>query len=290
MQFIIVTGMSGAGKSIALKFLEDIDFFCADNLPIELIPKFAEICFRSGSEIENVALGIDIRGGKYFQKLFQELEHIKELGYDYKILFLDSNDETLLKRYKETRRNHPLVKADRLIQGIQQERETLGDLKEKSTYILDTSFLLTRQLKEKINEIFVENKSFNNLMINVLSFGFKYGIPSDSDLVFDVRFIPNPFYIPEMRNLTGEDAEVKEYVMKCESSILFLDKLKDMIEFLIPNYINEGKNQLVISIGCTGGKHRSVTLAKELYDSLKIQGNSVVIEHRDILKDAKKFR
>lgn len=288
MRFVIVTGMSGAGKSQAIKFLEDIGFFCVDNLPPSLIPKFAEICFAPNSEINKVALGIDIRGGRLFSDLFSGLSSVKDNGYNYEILFLDASDDVLVKRYKETRRKHPLALEDRINTGIEKERKILNDVKERASYIIDTSNLLTRQLKEEINHIFLEDKKFESLIITVLSFGFKYGIPNDSDLVFDVRFIPNPYYISDMKELTGNDDKVKDYVMKWSESQQFLNKLKDMVEFLIPNYIKEGKNQLVISIGCTGGKHRSVTLANALYNSLKQCGHRVIIEHRDIDKDSKR--
>ncbi len=286
MRFVIITGMSGAGKSQTIKFLEDIGFFCVDNLPPALIPKFAEICFAPGSEIDKVALGIDIRGGKLFSDLFNGLSYVKDNGFNYEILFLDAPDDVLVKRYKETRRKHPLAFEDRINIGIEKERELLNDVKQKSNYIIDTSNLLTKQLKEEINHIFLEDKKFESLMITVLSFGFKYGIPNDSDLVFDVRFIPNPFYISNMKELTGNDTVVKDYVMQWNESKEFLVKLHNMIEFLIPNYIKEGKNQLVISIGCTGGKHRSVTLANALYDKLKELDHRVIIQHRDINKDS----
>lgn len=282
MQFVIVTGMSGAGKSTVLKILEDLDFFCVDNLPPSLIPKFAEVCFRPGIDIDKIALGIDIRGGKLFDDLIPGLEAISGEDYQYSILFLDASDEALLKRFKETRRSHPLAKNDRIITGIIKERKLLTSIKQKSTHIIDTSQILTRHLREKINDIFVDEKKFNSLMITILSFGFKFGIPTDSDLVFDVRFIPNPFYIHDLKELTGNDTAVSDYVMDCKVSRTFLEKMADMVEFLIPNYINEGKNQLVISIGCTGGKHRSVTLANELYRELTQKGESVIIKHRDI--------
>ncbi len=288
MRFVIVTGMSGAGKSSVTKFLEDIGFFCVDNLPPALIPKFAEICFSPGSEIDKVALGIDIRGGKLFSDLFEGLEMSKQSGFEYEILFLDASDDILIKRFKETRRKHPLVQDERINIGIERERELLQEVKAKADYIIDTSNLLTRQLKEEINHIFLEDKKFESLMVTVLSFGFKYGIPNDSDLVFDVRFIPNPFYIAEMKELTGNDTKVQEYVLQWEESREFLNKLEDMVNFLIPNYIKEGKNQLVISIGCTGGKHRSVTLANALCGDLQQKGHRAVVQHRDIDKDSKR--
>ena len=287
MQFIIVTGMSGAGKSTVLKFLEDLGFFCVDNLPPLLIPKFAEACFKAGSDIEKTALGLDIRGGKLFDDLFTGLESLGE-EYNYSILFLDATNEILLNRYKETRRTHPLSKGDSIINGITKERELLLNIKDKSDYILDTTYSLPRQLKEQINDIFLGNKPFSNLTITILSFGFKYGIPNDTDLLFDVRFIPNPFYIAELKEQTGNDKPVQDYVMSHEVSTNFLKKLIDMIDYLIPHYIKEDKNQLIISIGCTGGKHRSVTLANELYTHMHNNNHSVIINHRDVNKDFRK--
>jgi len=282
MRLVIVTGMSGAGKSTTLKFLEDMGFFCADNLPPSLIHKLAEICCKPGAEIENLALGIDIRGGRLFEDLFTELAELDGTGHDFKILFLDASDEMLQKRYKESRRSHPLAKNERVITGIERERELLHDVKNQSDYIIDTSQTLTQQLKEKLSAIFIEGKKFQNLVVNVMSFGFKYGVPQDVDLVFDVRFIPNPFYIPEMREQTGNDAPVREFVLSHTESSSFLQKLYDMLEFLLPCYIKEGKNQLVIGVGCTGGRHRSVALANELYSALLNRGHYVTTTHRDI--------
>lgn len=286
MQFTIVTGMSGAGKSTVLKILEDLGFFCVDNLPPALIKKFAEICFSPDSGINKVALGIDIRGGNLFIELFNEIDTIIESGFKVDVIFLDANDDVLVQRFKETRRKHPLVSNGRIQDGIQLERELLAEAKKRAKYIVDTSNLLARELREEIVKIFTEGKKYENLIITIMSFGFKYGIPSDSDLVFDVRFIPNPFYIPELRAKNGNDAAIKEYVMGWEITKHFLDKLEDMITFLLPNYIKEGKNQLVISIGCTGGKHRSVSMANELFLKLKEKEYSVNIHHRDITKDA----
>ena len=282
MKFIIVTGMSGAGKSSVLKFLEDVGFFCVDNLPPFLILKFAQMYFEMSTQIKKVAIGIDIRGGKLFNDLFFNLEKIDKANY--KILFLDASDNVLVKRFKETRRVHPIAKAksERIIFGIKKEREILKKVKSRADYIIDTSFMKSNDLKEKINDIFVAKKKFDGLMINIISFGFKYGIPEDSDLVFDVRFLPNPFYIKELKDLTGNDLDVKNYVLKFDLSHKFLDKVLDLINFLIPNYIHEGKNQLVISIGCTGGKHRSVTIANEIYKKLLDSGRNVFINHRDI--------
>ena len=287
MRLVIVTGMSGAGRSTAMKILEDAGYFCVDNLPIPFLDKFAELTASGNSEITKVALGIDIRSGKLLNQLEQILEHMTIQGIDYEILFLDASDEVLVKRYKETRRMHPLAESGRIEQGIVLERERLVFLKKHADYIIDTSKLLVRELKQELDKIFVQNREFKNLMITVLSFGFKYGIPSDADLVFDVRFLPNPYYYEELRKLTGNDKEIQDFVMGFDMAHVFLDKLDDMIRFLVPNYVLEGKNQLVIGIGCTGGKHRSVTLANRLYERLQNQNDyGVKLEHRDIGKDA----
>ena len=283
MRFVIVTGMSGAGKSSALKMLEDFGYFCVDNLPIPLLNKFAELAWSQKSEISKVALGVDIRSGQSFNELEGELEKLPARGIECEILFLDASDTTLVKRYKETRRTHPLAKNGRVDQGIEMERRRLFYLKKSADYIIDTSQMLTRDLHQELEKIFVENKDFKNLMITILSFGFKYGIPADADLVFDVRFLPNPYYIDELKRKTGNEKEVQDYVMGFEISHIFLEKLKDMLRFLIPNYVLEGKNQLVIAIGCTGGKHRSVTLANQLYESFQNQTEyGLRIEHRDV--------
>lgn len=290
MRFVIVTGMSGAGKSTALKMLEDMEYFCVDNLPVPLIDKFVQLIKDSASgEIERVAIGVDIRSGRSLDELKTVLEKISFSGIESEILFLDADDTVLVRRYKETRRSHPLAGAGRVDDGIQKERERLQFLKEYADYILDTSKLLTRELKAELEKIFVENRTFKNLMVTVLSFGFKYGIPQDADLVFDVRFLPNPYYLENLRPLSGNDRPVSDYVMGFEAAHVFSDKLEDMIRFLIPNYILEGKTQLVIAVGCTGGKHRSVTLANELYRRLGENDTyGIRIEHRDIEKDGKK--
>ncbi len=287
MRLVIVTGMSGAGKSTALKMLEDMGYFCVDNLPVPLIPKFAELLAVPGTEMNKAALGVDIRSGQSFRELANVLKVLDEGGCQYEILYLESSDDVLVKRYKETRRFHPLAGSDgRVEDGLKRERELLGFLKKKADYLVDTSHMLTRELKAELNKIFVRNKEYKNLYITVLSFGFKYGIPNDADLVFDVRFLPNPYYIEELRPMSGNDQPVRDYVMNNDTAKQFLTKLTDTVEFLIPNYISEGKTQLVIGIGCTGGKHRSVTLANELYEALKTDSYGVRIEHRDIGKDA----
>jgi len=286
VRFVIVTGLSGAGKSQAIKFLEDHGFFCVDNLPPALLPKFTELCSQANSKIEKVAIVIDIRGGKLFDELFEYLSSMKEQGFCYEILFLEASDQVLIKRFKETRRSHPLSPEGRIITGIEKEKTLLEGLKKRANYIIDTSNLSIRQFKEQINSIFLEGKSFEGVIITVISFGFKYGIPIDSDLVFDVRFIPNPFYIENLKKLTGKDNLVKEYVLQFDESKEFIKRTEDMLEFLIPNYIKEGKSQLIVSIGCTGGKHRSITIAEELAALLGAKGHRVVTEHRDISKDS----
>lgn len=287
MRFVIVTGMSGAGKSTALKMLEDVGFFCIDNLPIPLIPKLSELLSVPNTEINQVALGLDIRSGQNFDELKTSLADLDQSELKYEILFLDASENILVKRYKETRRQHPLSADGRIDQGIREERVKLSYLKDKADYIIDTSQMLTRELKTELDKIFVENRKFKNLYISIVSFGFKYGIPSDADLVFDVRFLPNPYYIDDLRPKSGNDREVREFVMNNEKAQEFMKKLGDMMRFLIPNYILEGKHQLVVAVGCTGGKHRSVTLANELFESLQGAGEyGVKIEHRDIAKDA----
>lgn len=283
MRFVVVTGMSGGGKSTALRMLEDVGFYCVDNLPVLLIEKFVELIATPGGEVRKVALGLDVRADQAFADVQKILEKLKENGYVFEILFMEANDRTLLKRYKETRRMHPLSQGGRIEDGIRKEREILNDTRIKADYVIDTSNLLTRELKEELDRIFVQNEEYNSLMITILSFGFKHGIPADADLVFDVRFLPNPFYIDELKHKTGNDQEVQDYVMGFQEAHIFVDKLTDMIEFLIPNYIKEGKYQLVIGIGCTGGKHRSVTLANKLYERMKnSSGYGVKIAHRDM--------
>ena len=285
MRFVIVTGMSGAGKSTSLKMLEDLGYFCVDNLPVPLIGKFAELANEPNSELSKIAVGIDVRTG--LKKVEDALKSLREAGFSFEILFLECDDDVLVKRFKETRRAHPLVGSGRVEDGIEQERELLRYLKKNASFIIDTSHLLTRELKTEIDDIFSKNKGFGNLFITVLSFGYKYGIPNDADLVLDVRFLPNPYYIDELKFKSGEDKEVRDYVLSFDEANIFLDKCLDLISFLIPNYVLEGKNQLGIAIGCTGGKHRSVTLANELFNRLKDNDQyGLKIEHRDIDKDS----
>ncbi|QQY80881.1 RNase adapter RapZ [Keratinibaculum paraultunense] len=285
MEFVIITGMSGAGKSQAMKAMEDMGYYCMDNLPPTLLPKFAELCCKSKGTIDKVAVVVDIRGGIFFQDLFDSLEELEKMNVKYRILFLDAEDPVLVKRYKELRRPHPLNPHGRIIDGIEEERVLLENIKNRADYIIDTSKLTIGMLKEEISKIFVEGEEFRQLTISVVSFGFKHGILLDADLVFDVRFIPNPYYIPELRDLTGEDKAVKDYIFAWEQTNTFLEKLLDMLEFLIPYYIKEGKTQLIIGIGCTGGRHRSVAITNKIVDELKGKGHRAIASHRDYKLD-----
>jgi UPF0042 nucleotide-binding protein len=286
MRFVVISGLSGAGKTQAIRCLEDLGYFCVDNLPATLIPKFAEACYQTDGKIDKIALVIDIRGGKFFDDLFQSLNFLKDQNLEYEILFLDAKDETLIKRFKESRRKHPLAPEGRILNGITMERNRLKEVKDRANNIIDTTKLSPRELREKLIGIYSEDGQVENeLMITVLSFGFKYGIPVDSDLVFDVRFLPNPFYIPELKPFSGNDKAVKDYVFGFDVTKDFADKLEDMAKFLIPHYLKEGKRQLIISIGCTGGRHRSVAIANETYERLKNNGHKVTLDHRDINED-----
>ena len=286
MRFIIVTGLSGAGKTEATRSLEDMGYFCVDNLPPKLIPKFAEACVQSQGKINKVALVIDIRGGIFFDDLFESLNYLKKQEFKYEILFLDASDEVLVKRFKESRRSHPLAPGSRIITGISNERKKLREVKDRADIIIDTSKYAIKDLREEMNKNYGDAiQPENQLSVTVLSFGFKYGIPVDSDLVFDVRFIPNPFYIPELKPYSGNDEPVKDYVLKQEETKAFIEKTVDLLEFLIPNYKKEGKRQLIISIGCTGGRHRSVAIANSIYENLSNKNFNMSVEHRDIKED-----
>jgi len=287
MRLVIVTGMSGAGKSITLNRLEDAGYFCIDNLPLVFMPMLSE--FTNTVTEGKIAIGLDVRSGDSLKSLEKVLTEMEEKRISYETLFLECSNDVLVKRYKETRRMHPLSREGRVDTGIEEERKRLSSLKKKADYIIDTSRMLTRELQAELTQIFVNNKKISNLRITVLSFGFKYGVPSDSDLVFDVRFLPNPYYLPELRQQTGNDIAVQNYVMASEEADEFLWRLEEMIQFLLPNYTKEGKNQLVIAIGCTGGKHRSVTLTNEIYKRLtQDEVYSIQMEHRDIEKDTKR--
>lgn len=286
MQFLIVSGLSGSGKSSAMHVLEDIGFYCIDNMPPQLIGKFAEICSQSEGKIDKVAIAVDIRGGDLFKNIADDLEALSNQGLNYKVLFIEANDDVLIKRYRETRRKHPLDEESHgsLDRAISAEREMLHPLREMANYYVDTSFLSTAQLKESVKNLFLDDAS-DSMIVKVISFGFKYGATTEADLVFDVRCLPNPFYVPELKNLTGCDSVVRDYVMGFSQAGELLKKLKDLADFLIPLYIKEGKSQLVIGFGCTGGKHRSVTFANIFAEYLKDKGMRVRISHRDINKD-----
>ena len=284
MKIIIVTGMSGSGKTVALKMFEDFGYYCVDNLPVELVSNFVELTIDSERGMKGVAVGIDIRSG--LDGLDGVIDELKHKKINMEILFLEADDEALIKRYKETRRNHPLAADGRLIDGIHLERQRLAFLRAKADRIMDTGRMLTKELKQELRAIYVDGKSFNNLFVTVLSFGYMYGIPDDPDLLFDVRFLPNPFYDPDLRLKTGEEHGVADYVFSNGDAEVFLDKLDDMIRFLIPRYIDEGKSALVIGIGCTGGQHRSVAIAAALKRRLDtIEGIGVRLEHRDMGKN-----
>ena len=284
MRFVIVTGMSGGGKNTVMKMMEDAGYYCVDNLPVSLIDKFVGLLAMPGNDIDKVVLGLDARADQFFEDAAEVVEGLKAKGYPLEILFLEADDATLIKRYKETRRLHPVEPRGMIQDGINKEREGLKGIRQLANYIIDTTGLLTKDLKRELDRIFVQDADYNNLMVNVMSFGFKHGIPADADLVFDVRFLPNPFYLDELKPKTGLDKEVQDYVMQFEESKVFLDKLEDMIQFLIPHYIDEGKNRLVIAIGCTGGQHRSVTLAGELHKRMNSCGGSYGLKlfHRDV--------
>jgi len=284
MRFVVVTGMSGGGKTTAMKMLEDAGYYCVDNLPISLLTKFVELMANPDSEITKVALGLDVRAGQDILGAADIFADLKQKGYQYEILFMDAADHVLLKRYKETRRVHPMAPTERVEVGITKERTMLADILKLADYVIDTTSLLTRELKEELDRIFVQNEDSHKLIVTVLSFGFKNGIPADADLVFDVRFLPNPFYMDELKHQTGNDKPVQDYVMSFPESTEFLERLTDMLTFLIPNYIKEGKYRLVVGIGCTGGKHRSVTLANAIYSKLKeMDICGVTLQHRDVI-------
>lgn len=273
--------MSGAGKSQTINILEDMNYYCMDNLPPTLLTKFAELFVGSKKEFNKVAVVVDIRAGEFFADLFKSLYDLKEMDIDYKILFLDARDEQLIKRYKELRRPHPLNRQGSIIEGIKLERERLNEVKSRSSYVIDTSNLKISQLKDEIYNLFGEGDKSEHFSVFVNSFGFKHGTLLDGDLIFDVRFLPNPYYLPELKEKTGREKQVRDYVFKWKQTQEFVDKLIDMLEFLIPHYINEGKTQLIVGIGCTGGQHRSVAIAEKIAEILSKNGHRSYVSHRD---------
>jgi len=281
-RLVIVTGLSGAGKTQALRHLEDLGFFCVDNLPPALIPKFTDLCSQTNS-IDRLSLVVDIRGGIFFDNLFEVLSELKQKGaYQYEILFLEASDECLVRRFKESRRSHPLSEHGEMLKCIQEERAYLQELRGRANKVIDTSELTNAQLKAEVSELFSSKVDLPQFRVSIISFGYKYGIPLDSDLVFDVRFLPNPHYIPELRLLTGNEAEVEKYVYSSTVTYEFMEKFLTLIDFLVPEYIKEGKSILTIAIGCTGGRHRSVAIANNLERRLKEGNYRVSIRHRDI--------
>lgn len=282
MQYTVVTGMSGSGKTQVIRFLEDMGYFCIDNMPPILIPKFSEMLTSVNGKFNNVAFVIDTRVGDMINELLEQVEDLKKKGYDCRLLYIDADDATLIKRYKETRRLHPIDNTNGLLASIQQERKMLEKLYNAADYVIDTSRINSQGLLQKLKEIYVSKDQKQVLEINVMAFGFKYGMPLDADLVFDARCFPNPFYIEELKHKTGNDKEVQDYVMSFPTSVTFMEKLEDMMAFMIPLYIEEGKISLSIAIGCTGGKHRSVTMTNKLADFLKSKGYSVNVSYRDL--------
>jgi len=278
--------MSGAGKTQAIRCLEDLGFYCVDNLPPTLITKFAEVCFKTEGKIDKIAIVVDIRGRTFFDDLLGSLSKLDKEGYLYEVLYLEATDETLVKRYKESRRKHPLAPDGRIINGISIEKKKLKGIRERASKIINTSKLTNKELSEEITMAYGDVGQIESpLLINVISFGFKYGIPLDADLVMDVRFIPNPYYIADLKPFSGLDKPVKEYVLSKTETQQFVEKFIDMLKFLIPNYKIEGKRQLIVAIGCTGGRHRSVAIANKVYEVLNHNGNNVTIDHRDINED-----
>ena len=281
-RLVIITGMSGAGKTQVMRVMEDLGYFCVDNLPPALIPKFAELCEQSAGRVTKIALVVDIRGGEFFDQLMQVLGEMDQQDILTEVLFLEASDETLIHRYKETRRRHPLAPEGRISEGIRRERDRLEYVRGRATHIIDTSNLTTQQLKERITELYENANDTVRLHITIVSFGFKYGIPLDADMVFDVRFLPNPFYVEPLRRKSGENQLVQEYISKWPVTHQFLNRLQSFVDFLIPHYVKEGKSQLVIAVGCTGGLHRSVFVSTKIRDLLVSQGYQVSLEHRDI--------
>jgi UPF0042 nucleotide-binding protein len=284
IRFVIITGLSGAGKTQAARCFEDLGFFCVDNLPPALIPKFAELCLQLNGKIVNVALVIDIRGVHFFGQLLEVLKEIKQMGFKYEILFLEASDDVLIRRFKESRRRHPLTPQGRILEGIKIERARLWELRERADQIIDTSTLTPHNLKEQINVRYSFDPEQSRMGITIMSFGFKYGIPLDADMVFDVRFMVNPYYVEKLRQLSGNNELIKEYVLSSPIVQDYLQHLQGLIEFSLPHYVKEGKTNLVIAIGCTGGRHRSVVITNELTNYLRGKQYEISVEHRDIRK------
>ena len=286
MEFLIVSGLSGAGKSTVMSVLEDSGFFCVDNLPPQLIPKFAELCLAGTGAYERVAMACDIRGGETFEGLFQALDALREMQFDYRILFLEADTKTIIKRYQETRRGHPLLAEEGgLLQAVERERQAMEAVRQRADYVIDTTALSARKLRDRVLETCMPGQQRRyEMSIAVTSFGFKYGIPLEADLVFDVRFLPNPFYVEQLRGQTGLDDGVRDYVFSYPQARQFLERLTDMVDFLLPQFLEEGKSQLVIAVGCTGGRHRSVAVTHALAQHIRAQGYAAGENHRDMTR------
>lgn len=284
-EFLIITGLSGSGKSGAIKCFEDLGYFCVDNLPAKLIPTFVQLCTKKGEEINRVAIIIDIRERDFLQEFPSVYQMLKEQGYNFSILFLEASDQALVRRFSETRRPHPLAFDRPVTQGISEERRRLEPIRELADTVIDTSSINIHELREHINKIYSPVSQDKPLVISIISFGYKHGIPFNSDMILDVRFLPNPFFIPELKDLTGHDPSVREYIFQSEESRQFLDKLRDFVLFLLPKFVREGKTYLTISIGCTGGKHRSVAIAEYLENIISKEGYQVRCKHRDLHRE-----
>src|SRR6059036_1141711 len=282
LSFVVITGLSGAGKSYAIKCFEDMGFFCVDNVPTTLIPTFADLIVRSEQPIHRVALGVDVREGAYLSRLLDTIRELRTRGHTVEVLFLEASEEALVRRYHETRRRHPLAGDGNALDGIRAERKALSDLREIADRILDTSALTVHQLKDRLVELYVAPKTRPGLAISLVSFGFKHGVPFDADLVFDVRFLPNPHFVEKLRPLDGREPEVREFVMKHEDSRELLRRIEDFLRFVLPAYQREGKAYLTIAVGCTGGRHRSVALVEELRPFVDALGLAPTLVHRDI--------
>lgn len=282
LNLVIITGLSGAGKTQALQNLEDMGFFCVDNLPPSLIEKFVELCSQSQGKIDKAAVVCDLRGGEFFSSLNQALQDLQKAGFRYEILFLEASDDVLVNRYKESRRRHPVSPQGNILEGIRLEREYLIELRGKAHKIIDSSDLSNTQMREKIRELFGKENDPARMSISIVSFGFKYGIPLDADTIMDVRFLPNPYYVEELKPLNGKDKKVRDYVLMNRITSEFMDRFLNMLEFVLPLYLNEGKSHLVIGIGCTGGQHRSVAIAEKIGDFLREKKFMCTVNHRDI--------
>jgi UPF0042 nucleotide-binding protein len=284
-RFVIITGLSGAGKSFAIKCFEDMGYFCVDNLPTTIIPMFADLCAQSTRAIRRIALGIDVREGEYLAHLVEILQELKARGYPTEVLFLEAGDESLVRRYHETRRRHPLAGGGNVLDGIRAERKAMAHVREIADRIVDSSGLTVHQLKQLLVDFYGATTSRSSFTVSLVSFGYKHGIPYDSDLVFDVRFLPNPHFVEGLRALDGRDPAVREFVLKHEESRQLLERLKDLLKFLLPFYQREGKAYLTVAIGCTGGRHRSVALVEELRSFLEAQGFPLNVTHRDLHRE-----